>query len=132
MSKTVIPSLDEVLAGTEFEDKLDNYKKFFAQAKIVTVIDLENCPRYAGPNLCGHSTHAFIQHVRDYTLNPPEKVEPEPEPAPKKTTKRRAKVSKKKDESKEVINEPEPEVAEADDVLSEEDAHIDEKEFNNG
>lgn len=80
MSNTVIPALDKILAGTEFEDKLENYKKFFKQSKIVTVLDLENSPRYAGGNLCGHSTHKFIACVRDWTLNPP----PEPEPAPKK------------------------------------------------
>ena len=85
MSNTVIPDLDKILAGTEYEDKLENYKKFFKQSKIVTVLDLENCPRYAGGNLCGHSTHKFIECVRDYTLNPPPEPEPEKvKPAPKK------------------------------------------------
>jgi hypothetical protein len=115
MSRTVIPDLTEVLKGTEFEDKTENYKKFFDQAKIVTILDLENCPRYAGPRLCGHSTHAFIQHVREYTLNPPE-----PEPKPKR-------VYKKKTKSEEVISEPEPEMEPADDILLEEDAHITEE-----
>lgn len=91
MSKTVIPDLDKVLDGTEFEDKKENYKKFFAQAKIVTVLDLENCPRYAGSNLCGHSTYRFIAHVREYTLNPP------PEPAVvEKAPKKKRKYTKKK------------------------------------
>lgn len=88
MSKTVIPDLDKVLAGSEFEDKKANYKKFFAQAKIVTVLDLENCPRYAGSNLCGHSTYGFIAYVREYTLNPPpEDTKPVEEEAPKKKRK---------------------------------------------
>jgi len=100
MSKKVIPSLDKILAGTEFEDKLENYKKFFTQSKIVTVVDLENCPRYAGPKLCGHSTYAFIECVRNYTFNPPPEPEPEPEPeivveAPKE----KRKTSYKKEES---------------------------------
>ena len=119
MSRTVIPDLALVLAGTEFEDKLENYKKFLAQSKIVTIIDLENCPRYAGPNLCGHSTYKFIEHVRQYTLNPPP---PEPEPKPKKVHKKKEEL-----EPKEVVSEPEPEVETADDILLEEDAHITEE-----
>ena len=115
----VIPELDDILRGSPYEDKLENYKLFFRQSKIVTIQDLENCPRYAGPNLCGHSTYEFIAFVREATLNPPE---PEPEPAPKpKIRKSKKKVT--------VEPEPEPEVVEEEAVINEEeDAQNSEKE----
>ena len=95
----VIPELDDILRGSPYEDVLENYKKFFEQTKIVTIRDLENCPRYAGPNLCGHSTYEFVAFVREATLNPPE---PEPEPVAEPAPKRTRKSSKKK-----VVIEPE-------------------------
>ena len=115
----VIPELDDILRGSPYEDKLENYKLFFRQSKIVTIQDLENCPRYAGPNLCGYSTYEFIAFVREATLNPPE---PEPEPAPKpKIRKSKKKVT--------VEPEPEPEVVEEEAVINEEeDAQNSEKE----
>jgi len=95
----VIPELDVILAGSPYEDALANYKKFFEQSRIVTIQDLENCPRYAGANLCGHSTYEFIAFVRDATIN---YEEPAPVAAPKKARKSRKKA----------VVEPEPEVVE--------------------
>ncbi len=116
----VIPELDVILKGSPYEDVLPNYKKFFEQSKIVTVRDLENCPRYAGPHLCGHSTYEFIAFVREATLNPPE---PEPEPAPKPKTRK----SKAKKVTNKPAPEPEPVKAEAK-TNEEEDAQNFEKE----
>ncbi len=116
----VIPELDDILRGSPYEDKLENYKLFFRQSKIVTIQDLENCPRYAGPNLCGHSTYEFIAFVREATLNPPE---PEPEPVPKPKT--------RKSKSKKVTIKPElaPEPFEVKaEINEEEDAQNSEKE----
>ena len=115
----VIPELDNILRGSPYENKLENYKLFFRQSKIVTIQDLENCPRYAGPNLCGHSTYEFVAFVREATLNPPE---PEPEPAPKpKIRKSKKKVT--------VEPEPEPEPVKEEAVINEEeDAQNSEKE----
>ena len=118
----VIPELDDILKGSPYENVLENYKKFFEQTKIVTIRDLENCPRYAGPNLCGHSTYEFVAFVRDATLNPPE-PEPVVEPAPKPKT--------RKSKPKKVTVEPEPEpvVVEEEAVINEEeDAQSSEKE----
>ena len=116
----VIPELDDILRGSPYEDKLENYKLFFRQSKIVTIQDLENCPRYAGPNLCGYSTYEFVAFVREAALNPPE---PEPEPAPKPKT--------RKSKPKKVTTEPEPEpepVKEEAVINEEEDAQSSEKE----
>lgn len=109
----VIPELDDILKGSPYEDTLPNYKKFFEQSNIVTIRDLENCPRYAGANLCGHSTYEFVAFVREAALNPPE-----PEPAPKPKTRK----SKKK-----VVVESKPEVVETV-TDEEEDAQNSEKE----
>ena len=90
----VIPDLDVILKGSPYEDVLSNYKKFFEQTKIMTIQDLENCPRYAGTNLCGHSTYEFIAFVRDATVNY-EEPKAEPELAPPKPKARKKKVSSK-------------------------------------
>ncbi len=95
----VIPELDVILKGSPYEDMLPNYVKFLEQSRIVTVQDLENCPRYAGPNLCGHSTYEFITFVRDATIEfykpVPEEPKAEPAPAPPKPKARKKKVSSK-------------------------------------
>ena len=88
----VIPELDTILKGSPYEDVLPNYKKFFKQTKIVTILDLENCPRYAGPNLCGHSTYEFVAFVRDATIN---YKEPKAEPVKAPPKARKKKVSSK-------------------------------------
>lgn len=125
----VIPALDTILKGTKYEDVLSNYEKFFQQAKIVTIRDLENCPRYAGSNLCGHSTHEFIAFVRECTLNPPD---PEPEPPPKKAAPKRkratAKKKKAEPEPELITADPEPEKAEVVSDVDEEDVQSSSKE----
>lgn len=90
----IIPDLDVILKGSEYENALPNYKAFFEQTRIVTVRDLENCPRYAGPNLCGLSTYQFIDYVREATINY-EEPKAEPEPAPPKSKARKKRVSSK-------------------------------------
>ena len=123
-SYMVIPDLDVILKGSPYEDVLPNYKKFFEQTKIVTIQDLENCPRYAGTNLCGHSTYEFVAFVRDATIEfykpVPEEPKAEPKPEPPKPPARKKKVSSK---PKPVV-EP---VAEADSD-KDEDAQSSEKE----
>ena len=124
----VIPYVKSFVKVSKYEESAECIQRFLDLSKIVTIRELENCPRYAAPAVCGHSTYELITFIRECTINPPE---PEPEPVKKTAYKKPAsKKAKAQAQPEKVTSEPVLEVQA--DIDEDAQSLVENKENSNG